>query len=131
MGTGVDRVGGKRALVGCFVFLVVGLLWLQWAREAWMLYMFAVINGFAHGGFFTVVSPVIAELFGLRAHGGIFGVIVFIGTIGSALGPLFAGYMFDLTQTYDIVFVVLAAVALCGLILSLFVRPVRPDQIKH
>ncbi|MFW6150642.1 MAG: MFS transporter, partial [Chloroflexota bacterium] len=131
VGTGTDKIGGRRALVGCFVFLVAGLLWLQFAREAWMLYLFAVLNGFAHGGFFTVISPTIAELFGLRAHGAIFGIIVFTGTIGSALGPLFAGYMFDLTQTYDIVFKVLAASAVVGLGLSLFVRPVEVHQVAH
>lgn len=131
VGTGTDKIGGRRALVGCFVFLVAGLLWLQFAREAWMLYLFAVLNGFAHGGFFTVISPTIAELFGLRAHGAIFGIIVFTGTIGSALGPLFAGYMFDLTQTYDIVFRVLAASAVVGLTLSLFVRPVEVHQVAH
>jgi len=103
--------------------LILALLWLQVASSAWMLFAFAVVYGFAHGGFYTVLSPTVAELFGLRAHGAIFGIVYFWGTLGGAVGPVVAGRVFDVRQSYDVAFWLLVGLALVGLLLMLKVRP--------
>jgi len=41
------------------------------------------------------------ELFGIRAHGSLFGMVVFFGTTGGAIGPILTGYFFDMTQSYS------------------------------
>jgi len=69
MGTASDRIGRKRAWIICFIILIASFIWLRMAGELWMFYLFAVVYGFAHGGFFVLVSPMTAELFGTRAHG--------------------------------------------------------------
>jgi MFS family permease len=117
MGVANDRIGGKRSLIICFIILLGGLIWLQVAREAWMLFLFAPIYGFAHGGFFTVVSPTVAELFGTDSHGLLFGVVLANGTVGGAIGPLLAGTTFDITGSYHFVFLTLTVLAVAGLIL--------------
>jgi MFS family permease len=125
MGVANDRLGGKRSLILCFVILICGLLWLQVAREAWMLFLFAAVYGFAHGGFFTVMSPTVAEFFGTGSHGLIFGIVLFSGTIGGAFGPIIAGTAFDLTGSYRMVFLMLAGLAALGLALITLLRPIR------
>lgn len=125
MGAANDKIGGKRSLIICFIVLLCGLIWLQFAGEAWMLFFFAVICGFAHGGFFTVVSPTVAELFGTSSHGVLFGIVLFSGTIGGAVGPLLAGRTFDVTGSYQMVFLILAALAAVGLVLITLLRPQR------
>ena len=65
-----------------------------------MLYAFAAIYGLAHGGFFTIFSPIIAEYFGTKAHGAIFGIVSFFGAIGGSIGPVTAGYIFDVSGAY-------------------------------
>ena len=92
------------------------------AQTATALYVFAFIYGFAHGGLFTVVSPTVAEYFGMRAHGAIFGAIVLSGTLGAALGPLAAGRVYDLMQSYDPAFLGLAALSFVGFVGLAFVR---------
>jgi MFS family permease len=70
-----------------------------------MLYLFAAVYGFTHGGFFTVISPIVAEYFGLRSHGLLFGIAVFAGTVGGFIGPyFFSGYIFDITASYRLAF---------------------------
>jgi MFS family permease len=123
MGTVNDGIGGKRSLITCFIILIGGLVWLQFSECAWMLYLFAVIYGFAHGGLFTVMSPMVAELFGTGSHGLLFGIVLFGGTLGGALGPLMAGHLFDLTGTYRLVFLILTALALVGFGLIMTLRP--------
>ncbi|MEE8420012.1 MAG: MFS transporter, partial [Dehalococcoidales bacterium] len=123
MGTASDKIGLKRSLIICFVILIAGLLWLQVARELWMFYLFALVYGFAHGGFFTLVSPLIANLFGTKAHGAIFGMVYFVGNIGGAIGPLLAGYIFDITQSYQIAFWLIAGMSLVGLLVISSLKP--------
>jgi MFS family permease len=128
MGAANDRIGGKRSLIICFVVLLCGLIWLQVAREAWMLFSFAVIYGLAHGGFFTVMSPTVAELFGTGSHGLLFGIVLFCGTLGGAFGPLMAGHAFDVTGNYRLVFFVLPALAVIGFVLVTLLQPMREDD---
>jgi MFS family permease len=128
MGGTADRIGSKRALMICFALLFVGLCWLQWAKSLWMLYTFAVIHGFAHGGYFALISPAVATLFGTRAHGVILGTVIFCATIGGAIGPILGGHLFDVTRTYRVVFLMLAAASLMGLILTATLTPTRHEK---
>ncbi|MBW2434354.1 MAG: MFS transporter [Deltaproteobacteria bacterium] len=127
MGTANDKIGGKRSLTICFIILICGLLWLQIAGQAWMLFLFAAIYGFSHGGFFTVMSPLVAELFGTGSHGLLFGLILFSGTIGGTVGPVLAGRMFDVVGSYWGVFWLLIGLALSGLVLITLLKP--PEHV--
>ena len=120
-----DRLGGRRSLGVSFLVLLASFLLLQSAETAWMLFLFALIYGFAHGGFFTVMSPTLAEFFGTGSHGVIFGIVLFCGTIGGAAGPLLAGTLFDTTGSYETVFLILTGFCLMGLILTAALQPIK------
>ena len=124
-GVAIDRIGGKKAIVACYFLLIAGILWLQTADQLWMLYLFACIYGLAHGGFFTAFSPLVAELFGIGSHGVLFGIVVFFGTTGGALGPIMAGYIFDTTGSYHMAFWLIILISIFGLAMTLSVKPVR------
>ena len=119
VGTFSDRIGGRNAYVMCFVPLIVALFLLLFIDIPWMLYAVIGIYGFGHGGLFTVVSPTVAEFFGMRAHGAIFGTVLFCGTVGGAVGPILAGWIFDTTGSYVIAFATLAAFGIGALMLIL------------
>jgi cyanate permease len=68
------------------------------------------------------MSPTIAEYFGLKAHGILFGSIIFCGTISAATAPILAGYIFDTTGSYSMMFRILIVMASSGLILT-FILP--------
>lgn len=120
-----DRLGGRRSLAVCFLILLTSFGLLQFAESTWMLFLFALVYGFAHGGFFTVMSPTLAEFFGTGSHGVIFGVVLFCGTIGGAAGPLLAGTLFDTTGSYETVFLILTGFCLLGLILTAALQPIK------
>jgi MFS family permease len=128
MGAASDRIGNKKALIVCLFFLLMGLIWLQTAKDLWKFYLFAVVHGFAHGGFFALVSPLVAGLFGTRSHGLILGFVIFSSTIGGAIGPVMAGYIFDVSESYRLVFWILSAMSLAGLLLTASLRPVGGER---
>ena len=122
-GLAIDGMGSKRIMF-CFFFLLIGaLLWLQTADSLWKLYLFACAYGIALGGFFTAISPLVAEMFGIRSHGALFGIVAFSGTIGGAIGPILAGYLFDVSGNYTATFWIITAVAVFGLGLITCLRP--------
>lgn len=131
MGAASDRIGGKRSLITCFIIMLCSLVWLQVAGSAWMLFLFAVIYGFAHGGFFTVMSPTVAELFGTGSHGLLFGLVLFSGTLGGSIGPLLTGHIFDVAGSYRVAFLVLTALVAIGFALLAFLRPLGAAGTAH
>jgi len=121
----IDRLGSKAVMQGCFVLLLIGLGWLQFAHQPWMLYLFAVVYGLAHGGIFTAISPLVAEWFGIQSHGVLFGMVVCFGTTGGSVGPLLAGHLFDLSGSYQPTFRIVTVMALIAWGMLLFLRPVE------
>ena len=90
-----------------------------------MLYLFAIVYGFAHGGFFTVMSPLVAEVFGTLSHGANFGMFLFLGSIGGAIGPLVTGRIFDVTHNYQLAFLILIIASIGALILTGTIKPIN------
>ncbi|MDA9009272.1 MFS transporter [Alphaproteobacteria bacterium] len=120
IGAFADKLGGRMAYLLCIAPLIVSLLLLMVTEVHWAIFLIIALYGAAHGGLFVVVAPTIAEIFGTRSHGAIFGVIVFFGTIGGAFGPVFAGQVFDRTGAYDLAFAGLALMLTTALVLTRF-----------
>jgi len=77
----------------------------------------------SYGGYAAGQSLIIVEYFGLRAHGAIFGIALFIGNIGAAIGPYVTGLIFDTTGSYSIAFIGCAAISAVGIILPILLKP--------
>jgi MFS family permease len=119
-----DRTGNKQIYVVSFILMSASLFWLVPARQLWALYLFATAFGFAYGGLATAHSPLVAWLFGMRQHGLIFGVSFNGWTLGCAVGPLVAGYLFDASHNYQVAFLTCAISAMIGLALTATLTPV-------
>ncbi len=127
LGSASDRFGAKPSLVFAFILLLAAFLWLQLARELWMLYLFAIIFGFAYGGVIALQSLAVAELFGLSSLGILVGSVTCSYTIGGAIGPFLAGHIFDITRSYSLAFLISAILAAIALILALLLRPLSSE----
>ncbi len=114
-----DKVGARLTLVACLSLVTLALIWLLFAREIWMFYIFAVVFGFAYGGTVPLEMLVPAELFGLESSGVIFGGLIFIGTIGGALGGPLGGGIFDVTGSYSLALLISIIIGALAIILSL------------
>ena len=128
VGFSFDRLGGKASYLICLSALSASLLFLVLVENVRWLYPFAVIYGFAHGGLFTVVSPTVAERFGLLEHGKIFGLIVFFGTIGGSAMPIITGRVFDLYNSYTAAFMALFIMAFMGVVLVMVMPSHDPKK---
>jgi MFS family permease len=64
----------------------------------------------------------VADLFGVRALGEVFGLLGLAATVGGAVGGAGAGLLFDLLESYDGVFAIGIALCVIGAVLMLRVR---------
>jgi MFS family permease len=76
----------------------------------------------AWGGKATLRSALIAELFGLHAHGAILGLIILLAMIGGTIGPLIAGHIFDASGQYTLVFLLIIGIVLVGLAIAVLLK---------
>ena len=125
MGTASDRIGSNNALSICCAILMTTLVWLIFAREPWMFYLFAVIFGFAYGGEVPQMPVLVGQFFGLRAVAALVGVVVFGATIGGAIGAWVGGQIFDVTQSYQVAFTLAAIAGFVAVIITLVLRKVK------
>ena len=126
MGGISDRLGNKPTFFIAFALSIMAFTLILFAREAWMFYLFAILEGIAHGTFYTLISPLLAQLFGLGSLGAILGVVIFVGTIGGAIGPVLAGRIFDITGSYQLFFMLCLVLSIAAIVLMFFLR--QPDK---
>ena len=130
MGIIADRIGNMRVFTICFAVMAAALFWLASATEVWVIYLCTAIFGLTCPGAVALTSPIVAELFGLKSHGLILGVTMFGFTLGAAVGPFLAGYIFDVTSSYEPTFLVCAAISIVGLVLAAILRPTTDERDK-
>jgi len=127
MGNIADRFSNKIALGVSYSLMGLSLVWLIPSHSEWSLYLFSIAFGFAYGGMQVLFSPLVAELFGTRSHGVILATGALVGSIGAAIGPIVAGYIFDALGSYTVAFVICAMLAFTGLA-STFLLQKRPQS---
>ncbi len=123
LGMAGDGIGNKLALVLSLSTVSFALLWLLITRELWTLYLFAALFGFGYGGVSCLSGPVFAEQFGLTSVGILLGVNVFSCAIGETIGPVVAGYIFDVTGNYNAAFLLSTAISVISIILAVTLTP--------
>ncbi len=128
MGILADRIGNKQAMVLSAGLMMLALFWLLVGKDLWMLFLFGVAFGFGHGGIATMESPIVANVFGMRSHGVILGLVFFSDTVGGAIGPFLAGYIFDVTNSYRLAFLICAILGVISLVAILLIRPLKSLQ---
>ena len=125
MGNVSDRTTNRKSTSSSLILVCLSLIGFLFQGEIWLLYVLCAAFGFGHGGYVALISPKIAEIFGIRSHGTIFGLVMLFASLGGGIGPLLGGIMFDLTGSYHLVFVMELVLAAAALILNSNLKPIK------
>ena len=123
-----DRIRAKFSAILSLSLLTVSLLGLLWANDLGRLYIFAAVFGLGYGGLSCLQALISAELFGLGALGVITAMFSLSFNIGGAAGPVLAGYVFDVSQSYRWAFLGCFVVIALALAISLFLKPPKKQH---
>ena len=118
----VDAVSKK--LVGIYqaAIIIVAMLVFIWATSLWQIVMFVVLYAVTTGGGGSLRNAMLSEHFGRKHFATINGFGLTIVVIGGALGPAFAGFSFDATDSYEVAFYGFALAALVTAIAMLLTK---------
>jgi MFS family permease len=117
----------KVLMLTCLILAAVFIL-LIFARAPWSFYLLAVLFGIPYGGEVTLIPLVTARFFGTRAMATLMGISIFITGFGGALGSWFAGWIYDITQSYNWAFITGAAACLVSIVMVFYLQ--RADRAR-
>src|SRR5262249_48373313 len=90
------------------------------------VYVFSFVMGLLWLGTVPLTNGIVSQIFGTRYITTLFGIVFFGHQIGAFLGLWLAGYAFDVTKSYDLVW--FASVAL-GVIAAALHAPINDRSI--
>lgn len=111
-GSLADRFGARRMLATALVVIAVGIVAFtaagnpHWGVVA--IGVFVLFWGLGAGCIPPVLPVLLAQTTGLRRMGTLSGVIRFVAAFSTALGPVLAGHLFDVTGSYTPAFLLAA-----------------------
>lgn len=121
-----DRIGGRGVLALCMILQAVLLIVLGSANNLPTFYIAGAVYGALYGSVQPVVPTLTGNYFGTRNMGAIYGMLNFGYLSGAAIGPLLAGYVFDITDSYYTAFIIGATLSIVAFALCLLLR--RPER---
>lgn len=93
--------------------------------------VFAALMGFLWLGTVPLTSGLVARVFGPRYLGALFGIVFFSHQIGGFLGAWLGGYVFDLTGSYDLVWLIAVGLGVLASILHWPISDSPIDRAQH
>jgi sugar phosphate permease len=126
-----DYVDKRKLLAAAYLFIGVGVILLATVQSAWQVPLYLIIFAPGWGGSISVRPAFQADYFGLRAFGSIQGLMFFVASVGAFAGPIFAGVVYDVADTYRPAFLIVGLTALVAVPLVLMAGKPRTEVAKE
>ncbi|HJN86002.1 MAG: MFS transporter [Dehalococcoidia bacterium] len=118
----LEKVEARFAYSAILLIQTVGMLYLLSVSSNGEAFVIAVMIGMVTGGSNVIPSFMYANFFGRTQLGRIRGVGEIGVLLGQSTGPLLAGIVFDLRESYSLIFIVFSAVSLACSMLVLVAK---------
>lgn len=130
MGFISDRLGRKQALAINLSVQIFSWFWIMITDRSWMLFLFAAAFGFSYGGVSAIFPAIVGDYFGRLKAASVIGAIFTFAGISAAIGPVVGGYIYDLSRSHQMAFLIGALSNLVALILIFLSKPPPQRQQK-
>lgn len=109
LGTLADRLGRRVSLGAMYGGMGASLALWAACGQFWPLTLFALVFGAFYGGWVALMPAVVMDYFGGRHVSGIIGALYTSVAFGTLIGPVAAGYAYDISGSYLLPIVASAA----------------------
>lgn len=123
LGTFVDRCDKRYVTMVCFLIQGVAVISLAYYNHVVVLYLGTFAFGLTMGSIIMMQSLITGECFGLMSFATVSGIAGLFTMSGAAFGPMLAGYIYDVTDSYRMAFTIFAALSMIAIIVIYFARP--------
>jgi MFS family permease len=124
-----DRIKVKFTSVTGVALIAIAIILLSnvsISSPAWFIWIYAIMLGLGVGGWMPTMSLLASSNFGLVSYGTIYGALSFFQSMGAGISPIFSGYLYDRTGTYEWAFIITIIMVTLGIPLILAMR--RPSS---
>jgi MFS transporter, OFA family, oxalate/formate antiporter len=121
-----DRLSSRYVSILFALIVIAGMLVLLQAETMSEIWIFVVLFGLGIGAIGTLLPIVIRDAFGSTHFSALFGFANVIFVIGFAFGAPLAGFIFDATGSYHLVFVIVSAFYVLAILAIYFAFGIRP-----
>lgn len=129
-----DIYSKKKLLIIAAILQAAGVFIFAKISSPWMIIPFLLIYSPGYGAPIPLIPAIQADYFGTRAFASVRGMVSIGTAISGIIGPLFAGWLFDRSQTYSTAFViyaVLAAVAVPVMMMATVTRSNPSPEVER
>ena len=124
-----SRISAQKLLTLSVVAQAAGIVVLVLASSLSWLILYVVVYGTAYGAFSPLRASVMADHFGRRAYGSITAVQGIPVAVCAGLGPLAAGWLYDMLHHYEVAFWLCAGAFLLAAIgMAMTPQPLNYDE---
>ncbi len=117
-----DRIGWRKILAVSVLGMALFVLWLFFVKNTWVLICFVFFYGMCHGARVSAHLGVLGEFFGMKSLGEIIGISMAMAQIIGAFAPYLAGFIFDVTGSYVVAFIIVMIILLISGIIALIIK---------
>ncbi len=117
-----DIIEKRKLIAATMILQGIGVLIFAFASSIIHVYAFIIIYGLTYGGCIPLIMAFRGDIFGRKKYAQMSGIMSPFRMIGNVVGPVFAGFLFDVTGNYRIAFIVFTILALMSGISFYFVK---------
>ncbi len=116
-----DNLGVRKAVTIACISTLLGLVGLIYAKYFISLVIVIIFSGVGCA-FGTIANTVITvDLYGKKDYSAILGVLSAIAALGSVIGPIFSGFLYDISGSYLISFKISIVFCIAAIIIYQFI----------
>lgn len=123
-------VSNKRVLFTCYFFQGCSIILILLYRDAWSLYLFGLLFGFFYSGCIPIFPTLLGNFYGLTNLGTIFGLFGTGFSLAALTGPIFAGYLYDISGSYQYPFIVATVLCFMASFLTYFIKNPSGEKLS-
>lgn len=117
-----DYIEKRKLITATLMVQGIGVLIFAFASSIIHVYAFVIIYGLTYGGCIPLLMAFRGEKFGRKKFAQMSGILSPFKMIGNVIGPVFAGFLFDVTGNYKIAFIVFTFLAVMSGISFFYVK---------
>jgi len=126
-----DFIDKRKLMIGLLGALSASVLTMGMTTSSAWFMAGLVVYSLCYGGLASLQEPIRADYFGIRHFASIQGFSRLFVTAGSVMGPISAGFFYDITHSYTVPLTIFAGSAFTSTVLMFWTLPPAQGRVKE
>ena len=130
LGAGIlsDKIGRVKTMMIVFVLQGINMSLFATYNTPMTIAIGTALAGIGYGSLLSLFPSTVADYYGIKNFGANYGVLYTAWGISGTIGPIIAGIVVDKTGTYNLAYMISAALLVVALGLAIITKPVKDTE---